>query len=128
MAMAGDILAGRPILLVEDDAMVALEIKRMLHSIGVDVVGPAWSMKYALELIRSRKVDAAVVDLNLRDGRAEPALLALADRAIPFLVITGQSLKLEEPLNRAPVLTKPFTASHLKSSLLRIMPLLADGD
>ena len=59
------------ILVVEDNALVALEIAQALNLAAFDVVGPATTVALALELFSAEGCDAAVLDINLRDETSE---------------------------------------------------------
>ncbi|MBE7246447.1 MAG: response regulator, partial [Actinomycetospora chiangmaiensis] len=61
-------LAGRRILVVEDEYIIAVEVKRWLLAAGCDVLGPVPSVDQALDLVEDRRPDAAVLDVNLGDG------------------------------------------------------------
>ena len=70
---ATEALAGRKVLLVEDDFFIADEIVRTLAEGGADVVGPAVSVQGALELIdQSAPLDGAVLDVNLNGEKVYP--------------------------------------------------------
>jgi PAS domain S-box-containing protein len=80
---------GNRILIVEDESLVALALSEMLEECGFEVVGPCASMFEAIEVIRSRDFDAAVLDVNLNGEMIYPAAEMLADRGIPFVFMTG---------------------------------------
>lgn len=63
--MTGGRLSGRRILLVEDEAVIAMLLEDMLIALGCEVVGVAARLDEALCLIRSESFDAAVLDVNL---------------------------------------------------------------
>jgi CheY-like chemotaxis protein len=89
---ATEVLAGRKVLLVEDDFFVADEIVRTLAEGGADVVGPAVSVQGALELIdQSAPLDGAVLDVNLNGEKVYPVADALAERGVPFVFATSCS-------------------------------------
>ena len=86
---ASEPLAGLRILIVEDEAMIALLIQDVLEEIGSVIVGPASRIPAALDLIAAEAVDLAVLDLNLAGQPVYPVAEVLADRGIPFVFITG---------------------------------------
>ncbi|AWN40247.1 response regulator [Methylobacterium durans] len=83
-------LAGRHVLLVEDDYFIAFDMQRHFESSGAHVVGPVPSVRAALDLIAATPdLDAAVLDINLRGEMAFPVADALSERGVPFLFATG---------------------------------------
>ena len=79
------------VLVVEDEALVALDIAEQLTDAGFGVIGPATSVTKALKLIGEVGCDAAVLDVNLRDETAEPVASELRSRQIPFLFLSAVS-------------------------------------
>lgn len=83
-------LKGRRILVVEDEYMLASEMKRELQALGVLVLGPVGRVGAALDLLGSEAdIDGAVIDMNLGGEMAYPVAEALADRHIPVVLTTG---------------------------------------
>jgi CheY-like chemotaxis protein len=82
-------LSGLHILVVEDAFLVALDLSDQLADSGCDVIGPAASVKQALEQIDGVALDGAVLDVNLAGERSFPIAELLAARGIPFLFLTG---------------------------------------
>ena len=108
------------VLVVEDDAMIALDIARQLTNAGFAVVGPAVSVARAMKLIGEHGCDVAVLDVNLGDEEtSEPIARELRARAKPFIVLSGYARD-EHPqaFTGAPVLSKPTTPSGLIATLL----------
>ena len=87
---ATDTLQGRRLLVVEDEYFLADDIVRGLKEKGAEVVGPVGTIDDALDLIdETERLDAAVLDLNLRGEMAYPVADALLERGIPFVFTTG---------------------------------------
>lgn len=83
-------LAGRRVLLVEDDYFIAIDLKSGFEAGGAEVLGPVPSVGEALALIaRTAAIDAAVLDINLQDELVYPVADALHARGVPFLFATG---------------------------------------
>ncbi len=53
------------VLVVEDDAMIAMLVEDMVHDFGSEVIGPAARMDEALHLARHTELDAAIIDINV---------------------------------------------------------------
>jgi DNA-binding response OmpR family regulator len=79
------------VLLVEDEAIVAIDIADQLTEAGFLVVGPAPSVARALKLIEDEGCDVAVLDVNLRNETAEPVARELRSRRTPFLFLSAVS-------------------------------------
>lgn len=84
-------LAGKRILVVEDDYLIAKGLVRDLQQAGADVVGPAPTGAQALTLIEAGPLDGAVLDINLRGEMAYSVADALVERSVPFVIATGYS-------------------------------------
>ena len=56
------------ILIIEDEAIVAMELRFVLEDLGYQVVGTAAEARTAREIVRDEQVDLALVDIHLSDG------------------------------------------------------------
>jgi DNA-binding response OmpR family regulator len=56
------------ILIIEDEAIVAMELRFVLEDLGYQVVGTAAEARTAREMVRDAEVDLALVDIHLSDG------------------------------------------------------------
>jgi CheY-like chemotaxis protein len=116
--MKQDTLKGRRVLVVEDEAIIAMLIEDMLAELGCALVDPASDARKALSIIESERFDAAILDVNLDGARTTPIAEELRSRGIPFLFATGYgAAELEAEFKRYAVLTKPFRQSELESAL-----------
>jgi CheY-like chemotaxis protein len=114
---ADQTLAGRRVLVVEDEVAISLLLEDMLLDIGCEVVGPAGRLSAAAELASKEQLDFAVLDVNLAGQPIYPVAEALAARGVPFVFSTGYgSAGIEEPYRNRPVLQKPF-AQKVRTSL-----------
>ena len=107
-------LAGRRILLVDDELLIAMLLEDALEEQGCVVVGPFSRLQPALEAAQGAALDGALLDVNLMGERVFPAAEALACRAVPFLLLSGYGDK-AVPVNRPhwPVLGKPFKVDQV---------------
>ena len=85
-------LAGRQVLIVEDEPFIAFDLADAIEEAGGIVVGPAMSVKMALALVECGNVEAAILDVNLPDGDVGPVIAALKTKGILLLVHTGAGL------------------------------------
>jgi DNA-binding response OmpR family regulator len=105
-------------LVVEDEAILALDIAGQLSDFGFEVIGPAPSVAKALTLIQEVGCDIAVLDFNLRDETAEPIACELHARGIPFLFLSGVSReRLPQWCGDATLLPKPVRPEALVDAL-----------
>ncbi len=109
----------RRVLVVEDDLLVAKSIGSHLESFGCEVIGPAATSDDACALLKSKPVDAAILDINLSAGTSAPVARALAGKSTPFVFVTGYSnLKtLPDDLRGQRVLCKPIDRESLARAL-----------
>jgi DNA-binding response OmpR family regulator len=113
----------RRILVVEDEALVAMLVEDALMDAGFTVLGPARTVSQALELLKADPPDAAVLDLNLGGENSLSVADALAARGIPFLVATGYGAAgLPAHLKHIPVLPKPYDPADLTGAIDRLCP------
>ena len=56
------------ILIIEDEALVAMELRFVLEDLGYEVVGSAADARTARDLAKQALVDLALVDIHLSDG------------------------------------------------------------
>jgi CheY-like chemotaxis protein len=104
---------------VEDEALVALQIEDMLTGLGCAIVGPASRVGQALQLLNGQQVDAAVLDVNIAGELVYPVADELADRGLPYIFVTGYGASgLTEAYRGRPVLEKPFPKKALLQAML----------
>jgi|SRR5436190_250951 len=109
-------LAGRKILVVEDNYLIAEHVRSVLAEEGCDVLGPAARVAQALDLTRKAEaIDAAVLDINLGDHLCFPVAAALAARSIRFVFLSGYDDRSMIPAEFAasPTLPKPLDEGRL---------------
>jgi DNA-binding response OmpR family regulator len=107
-------LAGKRALVVEDEALLALEIAEYLTDAGLEVVGPATSVAKALTLVNDPGCDIVILDINLGSEHSEPVALELKARGIPFVIVSGNSRDhIPAGFAGAPSVSKPVEASAL---------------
>ena len=82
-------LAGKRILIVEDEIIVALDLANKITADGAKAVGPVSTVNAALDMIANTKLDGVILDVKLRGEMAFPVADVLADRHIPFVFMTA---------------------------------------
>jgi CheY-like chemotaxis protein len=109
-------LQGKHILVLEDDAVVAVEYRFQLRSAGAtESLQP--TVTRALKYLADHEVDAAIVDYQLPDGDCQPLLEQLARRHIPFVIVSGDTFGMRQETTDAPVLSKPVRTREVYRSL-----------
>lgn len=125
MAGAGDMngmgrLRGR-VIIVEDEALLLLELEDALVGEGLDVVGTAARLDTALTLATQASFDLAILDMNLAGERIDPVARIIAQRGISIVFLTGYGGRTMPPGVAAPVLDKPFTMNTLRPLLTNLL-------
>jgi DNA-binding response OmpR family regulator len=77
------------VMILEDEALIALDIEENLRSAGFDVSAVMSSCVDGLKWLETNSPDAAVLDIELRDGDSAAIAKLLHSRAIPFVVHSG---------------------------------------
>jgi CheY-like chemotaxis protein len=110
------------VLVVEDEAILAMSVEDVLIRLGFAVVGPAFCAADALEMAEGEVLDAAVLDINLGDGSSFSAAAVLKMKQVPFCFATGYgSAGVPAELSDVPVLQKPYSDVALAQMLVRMM-------
>jgi len=111
------------VLIVEDDAIIALDFEDTVRGFGVKSVRTAGSVTRALELIADRAPDFALLDIGLVSGNSFAVAERLHALQIPFVFITGYSRDIPLPsvLNGTSMLPKPCTSDALEAALRQRM-------
>jgi CheY-like chemotaxis protein len=114
---------GRRILVVEDEALIAMWITEALQGWGATVIGPAGSATDALRLIEHARIDCAVLDYKMPDGTTEPVADVLATRGIPFIFATGYYRGPLATYRDRPRLEKTFGEDELLQAIKGVLNL-----
>ncbi len=115
-------LAGKRVLVVEDEWLVAMLIEEVLEDAGCVVVGTFARVPAALAAAQTVAVDVALLDVNIAGEQVFPVAHALAARGVPFLFLTGYG---ENALSRDhpgwDACAKPFRPVQLIEHLARTL-------
>ena len=112
--------AAKTIMVVEDEALVALSLHDFLSELGYSVVGPVGRVTEALRILNQRPVDAAILDVNLAGEFVYPLAELLRARNIPFVFATGYSSESIDPrFGDISVLQKPIDRQTLEACFSR---------
>jgi CheY-like chemotaxis protein len=106
---------GSRVLVVEDEALVAMMIQECLAEFGYQVVGPISTTTEAAAKARDGQFEAAVLDINLGDGAVYPIADMLAARGVPFVFVTGyEADSVDSRFREIPILQKPIEREMLR--------------
>lgn len=95
-------------LIVEDEAVIALDLAEMIEGWGLEVIGPAGDAGLGVELAKQRRPDVAIVDIQLMKGRPtgiDVAAVLQGEMGIPVIYLSGLS---DERLTYCARFTHPF--------------------
>jgi CheY-like chemotaxis protein len=112
-----------PILIVEDEPYIALELQLSVEDAGGEVVGPVGTTIDALILLETCMVAAAILDVQLRDRDVTPVAEALSGRNVPMVFHTAQTLPphLEVSYPHVAVYRMPVAAQVLLTCLAEMI-------
>ncbi len=105
------------VLLVEDEALIAMQLKLDLEAEGHTVVGPYALLPESLRAAAEASFDIALIDINLGADNSAPIAEILDHRKIPFAFTTGYNdlVFLPPRLRDYPHLTKPYNPGDVKN-------------
>jgi light-regulated signal transduction histidine kinase (bacteriophytochrome) len=118
-APKNDQLKGLMILLVEDQALIAMDTEEALLKLGATKVFSVPNVSAALAVLTVSLPDVAVLDLNLDGETSSPLADELKARSVPFLFATGygDSVAIPARFSDVPVVRKPITLADLATKI-----------
>jgi len=120
-------LAGKRLLVVEDEPLVALDMVASLEEAGAEVAPPVSTVKEALAAIEIGSFDGVLLDGNLGGRPVDEVAAALTRRNTPFLFVSGYGPEnLPHAFRKAAVLSKPFTPKLLVEAAARLVGQRSD--
>jgi DNA-binding response OmpR family regulator len=116
-------LAGSRILVVEDEAVIALDLTEALTDAGAAVVGPAMTLRAALRHAINGELSAALLDVRLGTETVFPVAKILFDRGIPLAFHTGDpdASTLRRAWPESEILTKCATREAIVGALAKLL-------
>lgn len=113
--------AGKRVLVVEDEVIVAMQLEDLLLDMGCEVVGPACRYEDAIAMAEVETLDAAVLDVNLNGRSVSGVAERLTARGVPIVYATGYGRAGCVGLPDAPVLQKPYMPTDLATALSELL-------
>ncbi|MGJ0505011.1 MAG: response regulator [Methylocystis sp.] len=116
------------ILIVEDEAVIAMALEMFLEELGARVVATAGNIQDALNKATTEEFDLAFLDINLNGQKAHVLPGVLERRHKPFAFVTGYGEQgVLDAHADAPVVTKPFSRASISAALDKLKSRLAPG-
>lgn len=113
----------KTVLIVEDEYLIAMDLKQMLERAGWRVIGPTATVSGALELIKHELPMVALLDVNLGAEMVGPVAEKLRAHAVPFVVASAYDAPEHfggEVLVGAPNVGKPATKRKILDALAQV--------
>jgi CheY-like chemotaxis protein len=112
-------MSGHSILVVEDQVFIALDMEDMLLALGARECWMASNAADAIDLLRARRPDAAVLDFKLAVGTSEMVADRLIELRVPFVFFTGygENLAVPDRFGEVPIVGKPVGKGALLAKL-----------
>jgi PAS domain S-box-containing protein len=118
----GPSLAGKRLILVEDEPLVAMDLACCLKDLGCELVGTAMSLETGHRLLTTASYDAALLDANLSGHPVDELAAVLAQRGTPFAFVTGYGREgLPAAFKDAPLINKPVSIDKLRSTIQQLV-------
>ena len=118
-------LAGKSLLIVEDETFVALELKFTVEDAGGVALGPFYRLKPAMDFFSRREatIDAALLDVNLAGASVFPLARRLAERGVPIVFNTANAdmPQIARDFPGAHICMKPVPPQAVLASLRRML-------
>jgi DNA-binding response OmpR family regulator len=114
--------AGRRVLIVEDEAVIAGLIETILSEAGYSIVGPVATLERALATTERERFDAALLDVRINGHDAYAVADVLMTRGIPFIFVSGFTQKQMPPGYRhCAYVAKPFAPDAILAVLDEVL-------
>lgn len=106
-------------MVVEDEFLIGELIGETLEEMNATVCAKVGSLEKAWSVADEAALDGVVLDVTLRGENALPLALALVERGVRVVVISGHRKPADWPddLADVPFLQKPFRVAALQSTL-----------
>ena len=115
-------LRGLRVLVVEDGALIALDLCETLMNYGAEIVGSCDSIANALALAGSRAIDVAILDIDRNGEPVWPVAERLTTRNIPLIFATGfnDAIRRPAPFRKTATINKPHDTYILLSLMTAV--------
>jgi DNA-binding response OmpR family regulator len=118
-------LAGKRVLIAEDEPVIAMDHAAQLVQAGAKIVATCATVQGAVDCLREKPIDVAVIDFVLADGNCERLQAALKRKHIPFIVVSAYPRALVRTEPGQEILSKPVTGELLCGRVEAVCKLAA---
>lgn len=107
------------VMIVEDEALVAMMVEDMLGDMGFEIAGSFGAVRDALAFLGSDqpRPDGAVLDVNIGGEMVFPVAEALREQGVPFVFATGYGDLPRKGFESVEVLAKPINVGALRQAV-----------
>jgi len=120
VASGPEAISASSIMLVEDEALVAMSVNELMTDFGFSVVGPFGRVAEAAAALKKGGIDAAILDINLGGELVYPLAEKLVEAKVPFIFVTGYGPEsIDSRFAAVPVLQKPVEREALERMFVR---------
>lgn len=111
------------ILLVEDNYLVGLALKRSLEATGAVVIGPCADARDGLARARTESYDLAILDIRIRGDTSFSIAEAVRGHGRPVIFVSGYGDETTVPaaFRDAPMLAKPADLKRLEAEIATVL-------
>jgi len=113
----------KTILIVEDEFLIAMDLQLTLEEHGWRVMGPAATVKDALDLLKTELPSVALLDVSLRNEFVTAVAEELKSRGVPFALASAYEKPERfggEALTGVPNVGKPTGDARLMAVLTQL--------
>ncbi|ODT59166.1 MULTISPECIES: response regulator [Paracoccus] len=115
-------LEGSRILLVEDEPLVALDLRYELEDAGATITGIARTVADAVAAAQAGGIDLVLLDGNLKGEPVDEVAQVLDGLSVPFCFVSGYGREhLPQGFDHAPLIEKPFRPDMLRGILTALL-------
>jgi Response regulator containing CheY-like receiver and SARP domains len=112
----------RNILVVEDEWLIALDLRMLVEEEGHVVIGPASTVTGALEMIEAHAIDAAFLDISLGAEKSFPVAEKLKSFNVPLTFVSAYARSdIPEKFHEYNLLPKPLSSALFRQQLLKML-------
>ena len=116
------------VLIVEDEAIIAMLLAQVIEGMGHDVCDIAVTEAEVVAAAARCRPDLMIVDAHLREGSGISAVKEiLRSGVVPHVFVSGDTITVQKLSPGSVVLEKPFTEAELARAMQRALAITADA-